>query len=251
MPCWDDNEAAMTGETYKKAQAVWVCWRLFSHHSTTDPRSGAQPPYTVPSTFATRCRKLIEQGVGAPILPGTPGADTLFTSFQIWELAIGLTLSDLGLAQQHVGFFLRHIRESLRSTFKRIHANLPVPRSRLLARDRPNAPERRAQPGLADTDCFLVVRPVEIKEAFGQIKFDASDWTGAPDTHPLILFSAATDILFGSDAVSDRLAMRGGANTNGRSVGERGWIVVEIADAVAEIEGFLPYVPAFRRGRPS
>jgi hypothetical protein len=159
----------------------------------------------------------MEHGVGVAKRPGQWGADTLLDQYQVWELVIGLTTSDVGLPQQHVGFLLRHIQPALRREYERLTGPKP-----------------------ADPDCFLVLRPIEIKEALAKVTFNASSWTGAPGKHPLILFSPEQDILSSAAAVAARLAHR--------SRQERGWVVIEIASALRDIDSLWSNVPEYKRG---
>jgi hypothetical protein len=179
-------------ETYKRGQIIWAVWRAFSHLGR-DPRQEQ-----VPAAFKTRVRKMGELGVplSEKEKPGQPGIDIGYTVHNAFELAVALTCQDTGFKQSEVAFFIRHSRPALRNCYGKIMASPPVPRMQVSSRDRPNSPTRMVvkdgdpnglgnplRSNVADTSCFMSFRYVEIREAWGNLKFDTADW-GGKGAHP-------------------------------------------------------------------
>jgi len=237
-------------ETFKRGQVQLALWGLFGPPGSTPPRPG-----DVPRTFGTRVRKFGEFGV--PVSPeerpGQPGVDIEYTAYQAFELGVALEMQDNGMNQAEIGFFLRNVRPWLRGVHERILASPPAGREVVSAKDRPLSPARPyikgADPaGLGDPSCadeadtsvFMTFRYVEVQEAWPELAFEASDWTGK-GRHPLIL---GPKFHFGLAALMDEMGRLAESDK------DRIRTVIELSTLAVRLLDTLRNAPPTRRGRP-
>jgi hypothetical protein len=237
-------------ETFKRGQVQLALWGMFA-------RTGAMPPRPgdVPRTFATRVRKFGEFGVpvAAEERPGQPGVDIEYTAYQAFELAVALDMQDNGLNQAEIGFFLRNVRPGLRDVHERILDSPPSGREVMLAKDRPLSPAgvyiKGADPnGLgdpfraeeADTSVFMTFRYVEVREAWGGLTFEASDWAGKGPP-PIFL---QPKFHFGLIELMEEMYRLAASDK------DRIRTVIELSNLAVRLLDALRSAPPTRRGRP-
>ena len=104
----------MWNETYSRGQVTWAVWQLFIRARYDDPKR--QEP--APSEFLHRIKKMWEHEVpiSADERPGT-GTSIEYTPYHAFELAVALTLQDMGLKQAEVAEFVRGRRTGLQRRF--------------------------------------------------------------------------------------------------------------------------------------
>lgn len=204
---------------YKRNQAEWACWNANT--------LGQQRQ--IPQVFLTRIKRLLELD-RAPLDDDMPGAafsdsptplgkgnEALFSEFDVFCLAIGLDLLDLGFKQSEVVFLLRHIRPSLAKKHLRIKETSSV--------------HGRNRYGITKTNgVYLIIRKVEIREFYSRIPEDHRD--------PIALLPI---YCFGNQELAE--SIQDLANH------DRKCVVVELAKMTAILGDLLPKAPVITRGR--
>jgi hypothetical protein len=157
------------GSTFKRNQAEEALWRYLSRD-----HAGRTPP----PMFRTRIKRLLEidrsEGTQndrtmafSDTAPGGRGHEVRFTEFDVFCLGIGLLTLNAGFKQAEVVMLLQYIRGHLTDIWMDIQESSPIPRQRLLAKDRPDAHAYKdGSFEYADTDVYLIVNSVELKEVF-------------------------------------------------------------------------------------
>lgn len=216
--------------TYKRNQVEEAVWQLFNEGNTGAP---------MPPVFRTRLKRLLEldrrmqstsKGDFAFQDEETEGRgiEVAFTSFNVFCLALGMDLMDMGFKQSEVVFILQNIRQSLSETHQAILQSPPTPPRRLSAKDRPNSPTMTID-GKTYADCsvFLLIQRVELTEA----------WPMASKDKPLVF---EPEIAYGRTELGALISRMG--------LHHRKLLVLELADNVAMIEAYLPETSPSRRG---
>jgi hypothetical protein len=204
----------------------------------------AQRP--IPSVFRTRIKRLLDIDRAGP-MPGSDrsaaklafgetapegsGTEAAFSAFDVFCLALGLELLDMGFKQAEIVFLIRHTRTELRDAFDRIVADYPpADRQRHLARHFPNCPVTETKTGarLVDAGVYLLVNKLELTELM-PVKLKG----------PVI---APPRFCFGRAELAEAL---GDLGTTQRKV-----LVVEIGVPARLAPYWLAKAPEVKRGRP-
>lgn len=216
--------------TFKRNQIEEALWRFFSRDS-----AGRKPA----ATFRTRIKRLIELDRQTELTDGMHrafgtaedlgrGVEARFTEFDTFCLCVGLLLLNAGFKQAEIVFLLQHVQADLQDAWSIVERSPAVPRQRLLAKDRPNAPSRTINGfDIADTHVFLILNKVELTEVFPQ----------GPSEKPMIY---APLIVRGTAALSEALFER--------SVSFPGHFVLEVSIMISSIRSFLKESEPKRRG---
>ncbi|HRO03280.1 MAG TPA: hypothetical protein PLS69_06715 [Terricaulis sp.] len=226
----------MSNITYRRGQAEWALWRLFT--------MGRGPlPEDPPHAFKARIKKLLDldrEQAGASIAtPGrafgdtkakTQARDAAFEAFDVFCLALALDLVDAGYLQAEAVAVLRCSRLELRKEFHRISKLHPPPsRARSLSKDYPKLPNYvDGAAEIADAQVFLILSKRTVAEALPSLR-------GAP--HSVVL---APRLVRGRTALMRAMSL---------SFSKRSELVLEIAGAAKLIEGFLIRAPLITRAR--
>lgn len=157
--------------TFKRNQVEEALWHYMSRDHTS------QSP---PTVFRTRIKRLLEidratSGTDehpmafADTAPKGRGNEVKFKEFDVFCLGIGLLMLNAGFKQAEIVVLLQHIRDELAKIWRDIQECPPEPRHRLPAKDRPQAPTYKdGFVEYADTDVYLIVNSVELKEVFAE-----------------------------------------------------------------------------------
>ncbi len=214
---------------YKRNQIEEALWRLFNEGNTGEP---------IPVVFRTRIKRLLEldRSMDLPDADGLAfqdarpegrGVEVAFTSANVFALALGLDLLDMGYKQAEIVFLLQHIRDSLTDIHEYIMKGPPAAQGRLLPNNRPNSPTMTIKGReYADCNVFLLIRKVELKEA----------WSAQPKD-PLIL---KPGIAYGRAELNEKMSEMG--------MGNRKFLVLEIANSAALLEAWLGETEPIKRG---
>jgi hypothetical protein len=221
-------ETEAPNRTYQRGQMEWALWQAMSHHNDADPRRA-----TVPSVFANRIKRLLEIdatekasifGERASIGKGNA---TAYSEFGVFLMRLALELLDAGFKQSDVIYLLRHIKFDLEEEYLRVMEGPPILRAQLSAQARPKSPPRFDDPHLADTDVFMTVRKVEIKETWNPVNLP----------EPFILqpefYYGRTELMKGL-----RLGFQNPAT-----------MLIQIADMAVYLKNWLELAPKIKRGR--
>ncbi len=234
----------MSTPTFKRNQMEWALWRAF----TIGRRHGDVPP----QIFKTRIKRLLDvdrdfdtqsEGVGevvdyafASAVEEGRGIDAAYRPVDVFCLAVGLDLLDIGFKQSEIVFVLRHIRPSLEDRYPAL-VKLPslTDRQTKLARSHPNLPKflpPKKTEAQADVRVFMVLGRVELTEVMstepvprGQAVF------------PAPIFCEGVEKL--AATLYDQMPNR-----------RRSVIVVELTALAQAVTEFLAKAPVVRRGRP-
>ena len=104
-------------------------------------------------------------------IPGGPGANVSFSSFNAFCLALGIDLLAMGFKQYEITFLLKNIRPALQKEFIYIWKNPPAFRQRIPAEDRPNCPYYTVENvKIADCRVFAIIEKFEFKDMFPRHK---------------------------------------------------------------------------------
>ena len=229
----------MTNTNYQRSQVEQALWQVFACTAPERP---------VHRVFVARIKRLLDldrtmvlpkEGERYP-RPSHPaftdqhpgsGTHATFSAFNVFCLAIGLDLLDLGFNQRDVVFLLQHIRPDLEKQYVAIMANPPVPRQQVAAEDRPNCPSI-VDRGFAIADCrvYMTLAKVEITEVFDRANPKA----------PMIF---APVFCRGVDAVRQELHERSDQLSK--------LAVLEIAVRAVMLTEVLETVEPVKRGRPA
>lgn len=216
--------------TFKRNQVEEALWRYLSRdHGDKTP----------PPVFRTRIKRLLEidRSTGtqddremafAISAPEGRGHEVRFTEFDVFCLGLGLLMLNAGFKQAEVVMLLQHIRGWLVGIWAEIQDSPPVWRFQLPAKDRPNVPSY-SQDGIeyADTDVYLVVNSVELKETFpGQ------------DTRKPMIFTPT--VCYGAEQLTQRL--------RGHAMSFPASFVVELSLFAVRIQTFLAIAEPRLRG---
>ena len=157
--------------SFRRGQADWALWRLFN-------KSGHGNP---PSEFLARLKRLLDidryvelgkddrESPGFAFLdelPAGKGSEVRLTPFNIFCLAIGLDLLDMGFKQSEVVFLFKHVRKRFEAKYREILGRgLAYKREYLPAKDQPKLPVTKDKK-YADPRIFAVIIKVELKEVY-------------------------------------------------------------------------------------
>ena len=135
----------------------------------------------MPVVFRTRIKRLLEldRSMDLPDVDGLAfqdakpegrGVEVAFTSSNVFALALGLDLLDMGYKQAEIVFLLQHIRDSLIAIHEYIMKSPPVPPHRLPPKDRPDAPIITVKGReYADCNVFLLFRNAALNEKMSEM----------------------------------------------------------------------------------
>lgn len=235
----------MSTPTFKRNQMEWALWRAF----TLGRRHGDAPP----QIFKTRIKRLLDvdrefdtqsDGAGevvdyafAPAVEDGRGNDAAYEAVDIFCLAVGLDLLDIGFKQSEIVFVLRHIRPSLEDLYPTL-VELPslTDRQTKLARNHPNLPRftpPKKTEAQADPRVFMVLGRIELTEVM------ASDAVArGKAVFPAPIFCEGVEKL--AATLYDQMPNR-----------RRSVIVVELTALAQAVTDFLAKAPVVRRGRPT
>ena len=208
----------IAGQRFQRGQVDHALWALIG------PDQSPPPPL-----FLGRIRKLLDIDresvvlAGATIAGAAPhafhdaglpgqGTEMQFSAFDVFCLAIGLDLLDLGFKQAEIVFLLRHIRRDLAIKFGEVLESPPAGRMR--QED--------------DNRVYMAVGKVEIAER-----------TGPGRAQPIILKPQFARGLEGVSEIVDRLGPS-----------ERKLILLEIGNTAVCLCNHLSQAPAPPKGRP-
>ena len=222
-------------ETYKRGQVEWSLWRF-----VTFLRNAGDKP---PKAFLTRIKRLLEidradreEGAGFAFIKEAPqgqGVDVVFTAFDAFCLALALDLLDAGFKQSEVVFLMRHIRDPLREEYDWIMSGSPLFYQRRFARHAPNRPAYdEGGPRYADYRVFALIQKVEMKEVFPVLA--EPRYSGIPTILEPVFCR-------GIEALQAELNRKAGSF--------RKAMVLEIANAAAQVTDLLKDAPITKRGR--
>lgn len=158
--------------SYKRNQVIWAIWQSMAYSHAF----GSTPP----AWFETRIRRLLDLDRGEEAKPPFAfmataprgrGADTAFTDFDAFCLALGIELLDAGFKQSEIVFLLKHVRPRLSKEYTEIMDSPRIsPRGVALSKDFPTLPPyQRGLDKVADYRRFMLIVKVE-KEAFPTLK---------------------------------------------------------------------------------
>ncbi|MCC7045987.1 MAG: hypothetical protein IT562_04675 [Alphaproteobacteria bacterium] len=228
-----DQEGALSAPRYKRNQIEEALWKVFAAG-----RVGGDAP----RVFATRIKRLLELD-RAPQPPSAGdyafhddpprglGVDTAFSELNVFCLAIGLDLLDIGFKQQEVVFLLKHIRPELEKQHRKILHSPPAPRQLIPAEDRPDCPAyMKGTIKIADCRVFLSINKVEITELY-------------PRHDPCTPLIFAPRFIRGIEALRNELQRM--------NYDYRRTLVLEIAELAVQIGKELAETEPTRRGRHS
>lgn len=219
---------------YRRSQAEDALWRL------RDIGLHAHPP--MPPAFRTRVKKLLDLDRAGSVetsahafsdaAPTGSGFEAAFSAFDVFCLALGLDLLDVGFKQAEIVFLLRAIRKSLRSAFDKIGRSYPpFARQNHRAVDFPDAPvQPPPNAHLVDSDVYLVLHRIEMTEL---LPARARPKRGALLGSPALLFGR---LALGKN-LPDMLAQQSQA------------VVLELGKAARVLPRLLETAPLVPRGR--
>lgn len=231
--------------TFKRNQMEWALWRAF----TIGRRHGDAPP----QIFKTRIKRLLDvdrdfdplgEAVGdvgdyafAPAVEEGRGVDAAYSSIDIFCLAVGLDLLDIGFKQSEIVFVLRHIRPSLEARYPAL-VKLPslTDRQTKLARSHPGLPKfvpPKKTEAQADARVFMVLGRIELTEVM-----PTGSVSRGQAVFPAPLFCDGVENL--AATLYDQMPNR-----------RRSVIVVELTALAQAVAEFLAKAPVVRRGRPT
>ena len=213
-----DNLQAIARQHFQRRQVEHALWTWFSGEKSD-----------APPVFLTRIKKLLNLDFQVTIFrdgnetgaarhafhdhePQGQGSETRYSPFDVFCLAIGLDLLDLGFKQSEVVFLLRHVRGDLAREFAAILLSPPA--------------ARMTQE--TDNRLFMTVGKVELVERISM-----------PSATPVIL---KPKFARGLEAASELIDHVG--------YSDRKRILIEIGNTAALICIHLSECPAPRKGRP-
>lgn len=213
-----DNLQAIARQHFRRRQVEQALWAWFSGDKSE-----------APPVFLTRIKKLLNLDFQVTIFkdgneagaarhafhdhePQGQGSETRYSPFDVFCLAIGLDLLDLGFKQSEVVFLLRHVRGDLLCEFAGILMSPPAGRMQQET----------------DNRLFMTVGKVELVERIS---------IGSPG--PLILKPEFARGLEAANGLIEQL---------GYSVRKR--ILIEIGNTAVLLCIHLSECPAPRKGRP-
>jgi hypothetical protein len=230
--------------TYKRGQVEWALWRAF-----TLARSPGHGP---PSIFRTRVKRLLDLDreldssemevpptcAFAFVEPsdGGSGFEVQYAPFDVFCLAIGLDLLDVGFKQGEIVLLMRYLRATLTDWFDDlVQRPSLIDRQVRLAKDHPDLPsiERRAgQAPIADARVFLILKRIEMTELMPAIQ-------GKPGQAVFL----EPEVIEGVAGLGQRLEAL-------MPLHRRTVVTLEIAATAQAVSVFLNEAPVVPRGRP-
>jgi len=219
--------------SYKRGQVEWALWRALEH--ACSPSNDPSP------LFRTRIKRLLDidrdpdfklsyvtippSSVHAFATPTEigKGGETAYAPFDVFCLALGIELLDVGFKQGEIVYLMRFLRKTLEPWFVHCIA-LPSLRTN---------PAHAAGPDVADPRVFLLLGRIEPTVPMPATKARKSQ--GA--------FLRAPEIWEGVDEVRARL-------DEVMPYARRSVITLEITALAQAVETLLAEAPAMPRGRP-
>lgn len=236
MGVWKD--VALPSPKYRRGQAEWALWRMFDY--------GAFAARPMPGVFRTRIKRLLDIDRAGPMpgadhtaaafafsedAPSGSGAEAAFTAFDVFCLALGLDLLEMGFKQAEIVFLLRHARDPLQDAFAHIATHYPpADRQRRRAQDFPHCPAVKLNSGalIADASVYMLTHKLD--------RHDLTPLRGRPQIAP-------PQICFGREALHAALTELEGK--------QRKTLVLEIGVHARLAPRLLAQAPEVKRGRPS